>query len=398
MFSNIPVGRFSLWLPIQRYGFYMLRKRLKKFDNETICGDQVFYFKTHDRRIRYFVSGFLLLCLCVWAAGEGFLLFIIGSALKGLLAGEAMMGSGTPPTLKQALIGGGFLSIFLVVWSFNGMGLIRQLLKTLRSEDYIVADQNKISIIRRLGSFSSQNQLPREDLRHVYVERKNKNLVAETAKGLTLLTDLGTKEERMAAAEGLQRGLDLSEKVISDTGILPGKWEEIVLPEGNRAVIPNRLTRKKLARLISVIACILLFLALLLVRESLYVPDFWALIVVLLPLAILIAWKVVWFYMGRIEWGIAAGRLTIQKRFGGKVKILMIASALELIEEKDSDGDLWYQLNGIPGDMENSRRGTPGKGKKKLTRSINIPDEPLRLGRWLSSKAGIPLYNDAGLS
>lgn len=377
----------------------MPTKWFKKFDNEIINGDIVLSFKAHGVA-RFVVAGFFLLSLCILAAIGVFIIFIVVMVLKEMLAGGAMMGGGKL-SLEAVLIGGGFFTISLVLVTFFGIKDLQLLLHMIRSEDYIVLDQNEIAAVRRLGPFCFKQQLPREEVLQIYVERKYKNLVLKTTKGLIELTNLGTEKEREEAATRIRKDLGVPGKVSVDTASLPGKWEKIVLPEGNQAVITNRVIRKNQARMLSAGVWILLFFSLLMANESFYIPSFhflWAITAVLLILSILLAWKAGWFYMGRIEWSISPGSLTIQKRFRGKIKVVMTASALELTEKKDMDGDLWYQLNAISIDIDGSRKETAKKMKTELTSCSCDPGEALGLGKCLSLMAEIPLHNEAGIT
>lgn len=88
-----------------------------------------------------FPAAFLSFWLCGWAAGEGFAIW----ALAGLMRGTLALGHATtmaveaadPPASGQwggKLLAGGFLLLWLTLWTFGGIGAMRTLAAMVRGK------------------------------------------------------------------------------------------------------------------------------------------------------------------------------------------------------------------------------------------------------------------------
>jgi hypothetical protein len=180
---------------------------------------------------------------------------------------------------------------------------------------------------------------------------------------------------------------------------LPKGWEEIITPEGERALVPDSRNRRAQARLVGVLALATAAGALAAGSASMASPG-------LIPGAIFallatagLVWGTVWLARGRMEWKIGGGRITLRRRFGSTLKDEFEADRLEIVTTSDSDGDEWYTLDAVHG--ETAPATTPksiveasqyrGRNRRRIATVIHDPTVPMRLGAWLSRAAGIPI-------
>jgi hypothetical protein len=119
-----------------------------------------------------------------------------------------------------------------------------------------------------------------------------------------------------------------------------------------------------------------------LVSSALRRPGQWAAVPPLALIALACGWGLLWLLAGRREWRLEPRRLVLQRRFGGRLRTLGEAHALELSETIDSDGDRWYRLQAT---------GT-GTGGRPLTidQGAHDPASLRRLGAWLSRRTRVP--------
>jgi hypothetical protein len=294
---------------------------------------------------RFVGAAFLSVWLCGWAAGEAFVLFVLGAGAVALATGQPAMGRDQPAALGPALAVGGFLVVWLAFWTLGGMAAMRELLRLLWAEDHLAACPEGLLLSRRLGPFRSLRRLAKADIRRVFVQRRRSTLMAETDAGLVELTNLGTVQERTDAAAHLRRVLARpDEQAGTAPEAVPKGWEEIHVPQSGAVLVPNLRTRHKQARVMAAVTLAASVVLLLLVRASLRDVNLWALTAMAGAATAGLGWGAAWLWWGRKEWVISPGRLTLQKRFAGRVRVLGEAHALELTEREDSDGDGWYEL------------------------------------------------------
>jgi hypothetical protein len=192
---------------------------------------------------RFFSATFLGLWLCGWLAGECFALYMLGNAAVSLISGS----DSGPMHLKQgsALAMGGFVLIWLTVWTVAGLAAMTEFFRLICGEDRVSAENGSITIEGSRGPFHSRREIPRETLRRLLLTGRGA-LAVETATGQVELSHLGTPEERQAALQNLTAQLKLPEiDPVALAAVLPQGWEEIITPEGERAVIPDRAARLK---------------------------------------------------------------------------------------------------------------------------------------------------------
>lgn len=350
---------------------------------------------------RFVGAAFLSVWLCGWAAGEAFVLFVLGAGAVALATGQPVMGRDQPLTLGPALAVGAFLTVWLTFWTLGGIAAMREWLRLVWAEDRLAVSAEGLWLSRRLGPFRSTRRLAGADLRRVFVQPRRSTLMAETDAGVVELTNLGTVQERTDAAAHLRRALaPPDERPGTAPDALPKGWEEIhVLPSG-AILVPNLRTRRNQARVMAAVALAASVVLLLLVRASLRDPNLWALTVMAGAAAAGLVWGAASLWWGRKEWVISPGKLTLQKRFAGRGRVLGEARALELTERKDSDGDEWYEL-GAWGRKANAttlrsagyraiETDAASCQRFVVSRALHDPDEPRRLGLWLAGRAAVP--------
>jgi len=260
----------------------------------------------------------------------------------------------------------------------------------------------RLELTRQLGPWTTTRRLAGGDIRRIYVTPYRAVLTAETVNGMVELTDLGRPEELQAAERHLRAALQLRE---DDTpaipSVPPAGWQEIVIPRDQRALVQDLKTRQTQALLLSGVAAVVSLVAWLVLREALRNPDLLAVAAMLCVAAAWLVWKAIGLHKGRKEWRLEAGKLVLQRRFGSRVTaVLGEATALELTERTDTDGDRWYALEAIGQQFSAKRRrgrsaGKPETARKEarftLSQTLNDPTEPRHLGLWLSQRIGVSL-------
>jgi len=346
--------------------------------------------------LRYVSAAFLLFWLCGWAVGEAVALAFLAKGVLALMNGAPFDEGRSPLLLGPALAIGGFLLLWLSLWTLGGLAAIGEVLRLLWSEDRLIANASGITVARSRGPFRSSREIPRDSLRSIIMVPRSDALVAETPRGRIELTRLGTHEEREESATALRSELGLREEA-PGTGpaVLPKGWAEVITPEGERVVAVDAATQRLQARIAGLVAFAVGAFAFGLVVQALHR-------IIVIPIAILaavgtigMAWATVWLARGRMEWKIGSGYLTLRRRFGSSAKDLFEARRLELVVSRDSDGDEWIALEALrdgavePG-PEHSSRGL-SKNRRRITAALNEPTVPRLLGAWLSKAAGVPL-------
>ena len=351
---------------------------------------------------RFFGAAFLAFWLCGWAFGEAFALWFLGTGAAALMRGEAPQGG--PLQTAPVLAIGVFLLFWLVLWTFGGVMAMKELMRLLWGEDRLVASGSGLRVTRLRGPFRSTKEYPRDVIRGFVILPKYFALAMETDKERIELSRLGTLQERQEASSELRTELGLGESLravsVADGAptSLPKGWEEIITPEGERALVPDRSTRKAQARFVSVLAFVMGVATLTIARGAVTSPALIPGAVMALLATLGLTWGVTWLVRGRKEWKIGGGRLTLRRRFGSTLRDEFEAERLEIMVHRDSDGDEWYALEAVTGaeppvdltkPMQVARHVR--KNRRQITSVAHDPSVPLRLGAWLSRAAGVPL-------
>ena len=360
--------------------------------------------------MRFVGAGFLLFWLCGWLAGECFALWFLGNGLVAVMSGSPFLSGKSPVQLGPAIAVGGFLLLWLGLWTVGGIAAIREFLRLVAGEDRLSAEGGGLTVVHRRGPFQSRREYPRDTLRRLYLTPGGCALAVDSSRGAIELSRLGSLEERDNAAKTLRSELGLSDSDATESNAseLPKGWEEIITPEGERAVIPSRATRRIQARVAAVLAFLLGAGAAALVPRSLENPGVIVAVVQLGLCAVALTCAAAWLGRGRMEWRIGSGRITQRKRFGATVNDVFEARRLELVTDRGTEGGSdWYTLLAAsdeaapspePPPLVTSSRSPSAtlatwkslmKHRRKVTSVPNNPSTARQLGAYLARAAGV---------
>jgi len=336
---------------------------------------------------RYGGALFLAVWLCFWALGESIVLSILANGAYALLTGHEI--SGRLHSLEPApMLGvGAFMLVWVTFWTFGGVMAIAELLRLISSEETLVIGPANVIIRRRRGPFTTSRTIPRGDVSRVRVSPRHRMLVLETGRRSFDLIHVMTPADEHQVLFAVRKELGLGTAPGGET-VLPAGWEETLTPEGDRVLVRDTRLRRKQALLLMLVAAafwaIALALAWTAMMQGLPVTP----AVVLTILATLVALGSYWLEVGRQEIKLGGERALVRRRWRGKVRDLFVADQLELRLSTDSDGDVWYKLEGI-----NSGAFDPYprrfKDRRTLSSAMNDPFEPEALGRWLAARTGM---------
>ena len=345
---------------------------------------------------RYFTAGFLGLWLCGWLAGECLGLWFLGNSLVALMSGDAL-GSGPIHIAPGAALAiGGFLLLWLAVWTLGGIAAMMEFFRLLCGVDQISAEGGGLTLVQRHGPFRRKREFPRDAVRRFVITGRGA-LAVETQTGTVELSRLGTSEERRAAVATLRSELGLAEpSPDAAPGALPKGWAEVITPEGERAVVPDPSIRRRQARAAGFVALGFLAGAVAVIQQSFRHPPLWIGATQLVAGAIGLTTVTVWLWRGRMEWWIRGGRLTLRRRFGASVRDVLEALRLELVVTSDSDGDEWYALEGVsdpaaaPAPVVAFGSRGISKNRRRIANALRDPVVPRQLGLYLARAANVP--------
>ena len=350
---------------------------------------------------RFFGAAFLTVWICGWAVGEAFAFWLLGTGAMALMGVEMPAGPKMPPP-GPALAMGAFLIFWLAIWTLGGVMAVREWLRLMWAEDRIFAHGSGVRVTWRCGPFRRTKEYPRETIRGV-VLAKYAALSLETEGERVELSRLGTLREREEAMTWLRSELGVGDgsRVSTDGApVLPKGWEEIITPEGERALVPDRGTREAQTRFTGILTLVMAAATLALASGSLSSPSLIPGGIMALLATLGLGWGTLWLARGRMEWKIGSGRLILRRRFGSTLRDEFEAERLEIVVTSDSDGDDWFALEAVRGGegtvnvtnpMEAARQAR--KTRRRITSALHDSTVPLRLGTWLSSAAGIPIQD-----
>ncbi len=341
---------------------------------------------------RFVVAAFLALWLCGWAVGEVFALTVLAWGVRAWLAGRDVLPPGSMPGPALALGAGLFVLVWLVFWTIGGVAALRELLLLTAGRDRIVAAPDALVVERRRGPFGSTTRIPRDRVRGLRCERRSGTLVAEAGRGVTLLSRLGTREQRVAARDELCRELGLQEVAPAAESGLPDGWEEIITPEGERVLVSSPRARRQQAAVTALIAVAVAGVALSVTGRALTELAFWPLALMASAAVVGLAWLGLWLARGRVEWRVGSGRITQRRRYGANVRDEFEGHRLELDSHRDSDGDEWFNLDLVSADEPAPALGrrVSRRTRRRVASSMRDDAMPRRLGTWLAARADIP--------
>ncbi len=326
---------------------------------------------------RFGGAAFLAVWLCFWAAGETVVLGVLGAGAWSLLQGKLA---------APAIPVGVFLLVWVTFWTFGGVMALHELLRLLSSEDVLRVGPDTIVIRRRRGPFWFTQTVPRGEVRGVTMSTRHRMLrIQTTRQSIDFAQALSPADEREALHALRQEFAPPSD----GPAALPAGWEETLTPEGERVLVRDTRARKKQVLVLGSVAAFAWILALVLAGTATAGRATTGPAIVLSGIAALFACGAYWLDVGRQEFRLGGERIVVQRRWRGKAKELFVADRLELTLSTDSDGDVWYKLEGVSSGPVDPRLRRP-KTRRTLSSALNDPFEPAALGKWLSARSGTP--------
>ncbi len=335
---------------------------------------------------RFVSSAFLAVWLVGWAIGEVVALGGLGALIAAGLRSLGAVEFSTPA--RNLLTSGGyafvlcFLLIWLTFWTIGGFAAMTHLLRSLAGEDRLRLQPEGLEFTRRAGPFRRVRVLDRARIRRIRIRHHDKALVADTASGLQLLSDLGSFPERDAVCTWLKDHLQLrgddSLAARIDTSTAPPGWDAEPESDGS-----TRL-RRRAQRQRPIQALIMWGFTALATWGwvgRLRADGFNGAAVGIFALILLLVAASAWLTWGRSGWYVQPGRLTFRRWFGGWMSEYLFEHArLEVECNRDSDGDDSYEL------VVRS-----GETRRTIQTASNDDGEVVECARWLAALTGFSL-------
>jgi len=347
---------------------------------------------------RFIGAAFLLVWLCMWAAGESFALWILIRGALALATRTPLAPDRAPLQVGLAVLIGVFLLVWLAIWTLGGVAAIGEFLRLMWGEDRIDVESGRLRVRWMRGPFRRGRTFERDAIHRISLSSPHEYLVLESGARRIELSRLGAREERRRAAETMNAMLSISHP--ADSGALPEPWQDIITPEGEHAVVANLITRRRQALFTTVLAMLGATVTFLVAGDVPHQPALATPAVVGLALTVLLVWGALWLARGRIEWRIGSGGLTLRRRYGASVRDMFEGRRLLLVASTDSDGDLWYELFAVgdppPASPSPPPRRTAWKpqrppNSRSIARLMNQPEIMRGLASWLAMHAQLPL-------
>ena len=346
---------------------------------------------------RFISAAFLAAWLCFWAVGEAFALWFLVVGAIALVTGKPPEPGREPLDVGPAVMTGVFLLFWLAIWTIGGIAAIAELFRLMWGEDRMLVSSGRLHVEWRRGPFRSSRRFDRDVIRRVSLQGRGGHIALQTTREGIALSALGSRSERSEGAAALRTELGLPEPSSTLAPALPAAWEQIITPEGERALVSNLATRRAQARTASMFTLFLAAVTLVLARQSfgrldLMVPAF-----IMLTFTIACTVGTLWLARGRWEWRIGADRLTLRKRYGDEVRDVFEARRLVLEQSTDSDGDSWYELRALAAgerpDVSGVRIRHSGMGQRTRTVARVMDDlhSMRELAAWLARETELPL-------
>jgi len=349
-------------------------------------------------RTRFLGAAFLAVWLCLWAMGECFALWILVRGAIALVTGTPPDPGRAPLHAGPAVLVGAFLVAWLSIWSLGGLAAGSELLRLLWGLDRIIVDGGGLQVRWERAPFHTSRRFERGTIRGITLSEPRGHIVVVSGTERVELSGLGTRAERRDAVAALNAALPLPAAHAPTAVVLPGRWADIITPEGARALVPDLATRRRQARFTTVLAMLGAASTYVVARDAVRDPHLAVGAIVAASLTALLACSAWWLARGRSEWRLGSGDLVLCRRFGSHVRERFTAHRLVLDSSTDSDGDHWYQLFAV-GDLPAAapasappawRVGRP-PNSRSVVRLMNQPEVVRDLAAWLSAHADIPL-------
>ena len=284
---------------------------------------------------RYFSAAFLGIWLVGWAVGEVVVLWVL---LTMIVVPVLRRGGADLPDMFQSWQAAGaplaifiFLLVWVTFWTIGGYAAITQFLRSLAGKDRIRLLPTGFELVRAAGPFKRTRLIDRDDVRRVRVRHHDHALVADTAFGTLLLTELGSIAERRAICDWLRSGLRLPADgfMAPYSAVAPPGWKTQPTEDGS----------------------------------------------------VMLRRRAAWLRWLRSEWVVRHGLVTHRRRIGPWSSEHTYDHAQFAIEHTtDSDGDDLYRL------ILRSARGD-----RTIQSAINDDGEIVDCARWFASRTGFEL-------
>ncbi len=353
---------------------------------------------------RFFAAAFLGVWLCGWAAGECFALLALGTGVVSLATGGRIPVKGIDSP-AGVVVFGGFLVLWLTLWTFGGWAAGTQFLRLLWGEDTLLVDGAGLTRVRRAGPFRRTKSWARDTIRGFDVT-PSRSFQLLTSSGAVTLSDLGTIGEREALAGELREAFGgapaatpenpsaSATTLAPDEPVqLPDRWIETIDPDGTFAIVPEPRARQRGARIVWVLALLLLLFD---ARLFASVTDggrtLLAPLIVVSALAALLVWGAAWLSWGRVELRVEDGRIVVRRRLGARVRDVFEGNALQITVGSDEGTDTW-SLDLLAEGASPSTDVRTRLTRRNLAHGTNDRTRPFALGRYLAARARIPLHD-----
>jgi hypothetical protein len=258
-------------------------------------------------------------------------------------------------------------------------------------EDRIEVSSGRLVVTSIRGPFRSARVFGRDAIQRIVLAGRDDRLTLVTARKRIELSGLGTRTERFEGATALRAELGLREPAAGPIAI-PRGWEEIITPEGERALTVDLGLRRIRAWGAGAGALLMAGLAFLVARQSGREPPLVIPALILLAFTLALAAGALWLARVRWEWRVGNGRLTLRKRYGATLRDAFEARRLVLEMTTDSDGDVWYVLQAVPAATPPTPNGfyvRIGSINRTVARRMNDGSAMRDLGEWLARASGL---------
>ncbi len=337
--------------------------------------------------VRFFIAGFLLLWLCGWAAGEGFALWFVGAAIKGLLrSGDATRALPNPGGFSAAglLAILAFISLWLALWTFGGIAALIELLRLLWGNDRLQFAPDRWSWTRGIGPFGVERSVDPRTLTGVPLRRKGGTLCFERGAKRWTVTNGGTDADRAWIVEHFWLPIKPAPAAVDE---LPEGWTTIPDSAGYDRLVSPTVGKGCGCLLFGTIVYNVIFAGFA-YRTNMLDSFSGALgavpfaLVGLGLLALVVVGKI-----GRFEWRVGRDMLVRHWSLLAWVSEKRVApDSLRIGVSQDSDGDDHFTLSGI------------ADGKTlRIESQMNDSRRVAALGRWIAARTGWALSVPRGM-
>lgn len=337
---------------------------------------------------RFFVTAFLSLWLCGWAAGEAFAGLTLLSGLRDLLApqldipGLRHMG-GRMPANPWAVLA--FLGTWLVLWTMGGLFAIWTALRMIAGRDVVAWDRDGMRVRECVGPFGRDRSLAWREASLVATASTGR-IVVHARHGSWPVSGGGSTDDRRELGEWLasawreSRGAEAEAETA--TREAPRGWTVTLADDGRERLERDRRGARRGAALF---ACLGVAIGCFGVAVGVNGRGDGVGIVIAATICALLALV----FVGLASW-LATGGETLEPRermlvrerrwMGRSWRRELASPALRLELDRDSDGDDRWTLV-----------ATDAEGRTTLASEPHAPGAARALGLWLAARIGVTL-------